>query len=355
MTTPSGSYRAYHIVRKDNSSDPAALLSLTVRHHPSIPQPLRGQVIVSIRAAAVNYRDLRILSGDFPSDANIIPLGDGAGQVVSVGEGVSQWKPGDRVYATFIQDWRAGQLTDAMTVSALGAACDGVLTEYAAFDAATLLPIPSHLSYEEAATLPVAATTAWHALFEFTTRPVGPGQTVLVLGTGGVSVFAAQFAMMSGARVIITSSSDAKIDRMKALGVSAGINYNKHTDWSRIVLELTDGVGVDHVIDTVGSSSLGQSLSSVRRGGHVHALGVLGGRANAGFDVAMTIMMKGVTVRSASCGSTEMGARMNRAIEMSRMKPVIDRVFEFDNAPAAYTYITSGTHLGKVVIRIGGS
>src|SRR4028119_27039 len=231
------------------------------------PKPTWGQVLIRVRATSLNYRDLIVVQGGYGNKEKLplIPMSDGAGEVVAVGEGVTRVKVGDRVAGTFFQDWISGALTKEKMNSALGGAIDGLLTEYAVLSQDGLVLLPEHLSYEEGATLPCAAVTAWHGLV--TKGGLTAGETVLVLGTGGVSIFALQFAKMHGARVIVTSSSDAKLERAKELGASETINYQSTPNWEERVYELTAHNGVDHVVEVGGAGTLAKSLRAVRVGG----------------------------------------------------------------------------------------
>lgn len=313
------------------------------------PQPGFGQVVVRVRAAALNYRDLIVRRGAYSGQKiPVIPLSDGAGEVVAIGEGVTQVQVGDRVTSTFFQHWESGPISRAVMASDLGGGIDGMLSEYVVLNQSGIMPLPDHLSDLEAATLPCAALTAWHALIE--RGNLQPGQMVLVLGTGGVSVFATQFAKWRGAQVIATSSSDQKLDRMRQLGADATINYRTTPDWERQVYALTDRVGVDHVIEVGGAGTLPKSLQAVRYGGHIHLIGVLSGVESA--INPLPILFKSVTVHGIYVGSRAMFAAMNQAIAAAQLRPVIDRVFEFAAADQAYNYLDSGTHFGKVVIQV---
>jgi len=276
----------------------------------------------------------------------LIPLSDGAGDVVEVGPDVTRVKPGARVAAIFMQSWLAGALTEDRARSALGGAIDGMLAEYVVLDAEGLVPIPEHLSYAEAATLPCAAVTAWHALVA--EGGIRAGDSVLVLGTGGVSIFALQFARLHGARVIATSSSDDKLARAIALGASDGINYRQTPEWGRRVLELTGGAGVDHVIEVGGAGTLPQSFRAVRFGGRISLIGMLA-EPGAAVD-PRPLMMKGARLQGIYVGSREMFEAMNRAIALDRLRPSIDRVFPFAEAPEAFRYMKTAQHFGKIVI-----
>lgn len=307
-----------------------------------MPSPGPGEVLVRMRAASLNYRDLAIVTGNYfagPVSRDLIPLSDGAGEVEAVGDGVRRFSRGDRVVATF---------TQGSPPAALGSPLDGTLVEYAVFPEDGLLPVPSHLSFEEAATLPCAGVTAWNALMEG--KVVRPGDTVLTLGTGGVSIFALQIAKAAGARVIITSSSDEKLERAKQLGADATVNYRRHPSWSEQVLELTGGRGADHIVEIGGAGTLPESFQAVARGGEIVLIGVL--TAPPANLNPHALMPKNATLRGLLVGDTPMFEALNRAVDVNRIQPVIDEVFEFDAAPEAYRRLESASHFGKLVIRI---
>lgn len=312
------------------------------------PKPGPGQAVVRVRANSLNYRDLLVASGGYGRQVKtpLIPLSDGAGEVVEVGPHVTRVKPGSRVAAIFMQTWLAGALREESAKSALGGAIDGMLAEYVVLDEDGLVPIPEHLSYAEAATLPCAAVTAWNALVA--EGGVRAGDSVLVLGTGGVSVFALQFARLHGARVIATSSSDDKLARAIALGASDGVNYRQTPEWGRRVLELTGGAGVDHVVEVGGAGTLPQSFRAVRFGGRISLIGVLS-EPGAPVD-PRPLMMKGARLQGIYVGSRDMFEAMNRAIALHQLRPVIDRVFPFVEAAEAFRYMKGSGHFGKIVV-----
>ncbi|MDE3066879.1 MAG: NAD(P)-dependent alcohol dehydrogenase [Verrucomicrobiota bacterium] len=323
--------------------------ALKLNHLPD-PKPAPGQVLVRVCATALNYRDLMVANGRYGDGTPLplIPLSDGAGEVAAVGEGVTQWKVGDRVAATFFQNWQTGPARREIFSAALGGSINGMLAEYVALSADGVVALPPHLSFEEAATLPCAALTAWHALV--TSGNVSAGQTVLVLGTGGVSIFALQFAKMHGARVIITSSRDAKLARAKALGADLAINYRTTPDWEKEVFRLTHMAGADHIVEVGGKDTFPKSLRAVAMGGTVSVIGGVSGFTS---DVALRdILGKSVLIRGIFVGNRDMFQAMNRAISQQKLKPVMDRVFPFSEAPAAYSYQESGAHFGKVVITV---
>lgn len=314
-----------------------------------VPEPGSREVLVRMRAASLNFRDLLIAGGSYPGGPTVpvVPLSDGAGEVVAAGQGCTRFAVGDRVAGTFMQGWEAGEIADGDLLTGLGGPIDGVLCEYRLFNERGLVAVPGHLSFEEAATLPCAAVTAWNALYGL--RTLEPGQTVLVLGTGGVSIFALQFARAAGARVIITSSSDEKLERARALGASDTINYRSLPDWGGEVRRLTGGRGVDHVVETGGSGTLASSLVATRRGGAIHMIGVL----TMGQIDPLAILNGGVIVRGVMVGSRAMFEAMNDAISVNALRPVIDRSFDFDQAADAYRQLQAAQHLGKIAIRIG--
>ncbi len=287
------------------------------------PQATAGEVVVKFHAASLNYRDLMFVKGTYNPRAKLpaVPFSDGAGEVVATGEGVTKWKVGDRVCPIFVQSWLEGPPSTQKNRSSLGAGdMDGVLREYGAFSEEGLVKIPEHLSFEEAATLPCAAVTAWNALV--ISGGLKAGETVLALGTGGVSIFALQLAKMHGARVFITSSSDEKLERARELGADETINYKKSPDWDKEVLSLTKKTGVDHVIEVGGAGTLSKSLASVRVGGQVDLIGVL---ASGGDFNPLSVLMKGVRLQGIFVGSRRMFEDMNRAIEANHLRPVIEQ------------------------------
>lgn len=322
--------------------------SIQLTERPS-PVAKAGEVIMTLRACSLNFRDVINISG--PQDGRakntgVIPLSDGAGIVTAVGEGVTRLKVGDRVANAFMPDWLSGPMTPEVQARALGGTVDGVLTEQIALPATGVVRIPDHLTFEEAATLPCAGVTAWYA--QFVGGRIVPGDTVLLLGTGGVSIFALQFAKMAGARVIITSSSDEKLARAKALGADHTINYRSHPDWQNLVLDLTGGKGADHAVEVGGPDTLNKTLEAVRVGGSISLMGVLTGfSANIN---TVAILHKNIKIQGTYVGSVSMFEAMTRALALHRTKPVIDRVFPFDQAKAALQHLKSGNHFGKVVV-----
>jgi NADPH:quinone reductase-like Zn-dependent oxidoreductase len=319
------------------------VLSLVERPQPA---PGAGEVMVRMRAASLNFRDLLISKA--PRPAPLIPLCDGAGEVIDVGAGVTSVRIGDRVASTYFQDWVSGPLNSGVFRTVLGQTVNGVLAEYVTLKEHGVVPFPHHLSFEEAATLPCAGLTAWQALI--TEGRIKAGDTVLVMGTGGVSIFALQFALMSGARVIATTGTDSKMERLRELGASAIINYRTTPEWDKKVLELTEGIGVDHVVEVGGAGTLPRSLRAVRHGGFISMIGVLGG-AGEKFSPG-NIILKGARLQGIFVGSKEMFEQMNRAIALNGMRPVVDRTFQFEEAPQALAFLESGQHFGKVCIRV---
>ncbi len=313
-----------------------------------IQKPGPGEVLVRVRASSINYRDyLNILD---PVGRGVplprTPNSDGAGKVIEVGDGVSSFKPGDRVIGTFFQRWIGGPISSDAMASAMGGAVDGVLAEYVVLNEFGLVAMPQHLTFEEASTLPCAALTAWHSLIEM--GRLKAGETVLLLGTGGVSILALQFAMMSGAKVIITSSSDEKLTRAKAMGAWQTINYKANPDWEKIVLDMTGGIGVDHVVEVGGAGTIERSVEAVRVGGTIGMIGVLTqGQLNA-----TAIMRKSIRLQGIYVGSRCMFENMNKAIAAHEMRPVVDRTFPLEDARAAFHCMDKAGHFGKIVVTV---
>ena len=315
------------------------------------PTPAPGQVLIRVHAVSLNYRDLMLVRGQYNPNQTLplIPLSDGAGEVVAVGDGVTRVKTGDRVAGAFTQDWSDGAYKPVYwRTSTLGSPLSGMLAEYVTLSENGVVPLPSHLSYEEGATLPCAAVTAWNGLF--VAGDLQPGETVLVQGTGGVSLFALQFARMAGAQVFATSSSDAKLARLKEMGASHTVNYKTTPEWGAAIKEMTGGVGVDHIIEVGGAGTLPQSFGAARDGGHLAIIGLLD--AGAGDINPMPILRKALRLSGILVGSRKMFEDMNRALALNELHPILDRVFAFDEAPQALAYLQSGAHFGKIVIRL---
>lgn len=315
------------------------------------PKAGPGEVAIAVKAASLNYRDLLIAKGLYPLEPfeNVIPLSDGAGEVVEVGEGVRKWKIGDRVCGSFFQSWIDGAIPEDAQKYALGGTLHGMLAQRVVLSQNGVVRVPEHLTYEEAATLPCAALTAWNGLVE-SASPLEPGATVLTLGTGGVSVFAAQFARAIGCEVIVTTSDDSKTERLGALGVQKVVNYRKHPEWDREVLAVNGAEFVDHVIEVGGSGTLQRSLNVVKTGGTVSLIGVLSGLGNAiNPDV---VLFKNIRLQGILIGSVRMFENMAAFVGKHRIKPVIHKVYPFDQAHEAYACLESSAHFGKVVITV---
>ncbi len=312
------------------------------------PRPGPGEVLVKMSAASLNYRDYMVVTGTYNPKMRrpMIPLSDGVGVVEELGPGVTRVRKGERVAGCFMQAWIDGPPSAEKSKSALGGGLDGVLREYAVFSQEGLVAVPRFLSDVEAACLPCAALTAWNALFE-NTRPV-PGETVLLQGTGGVSTFALQFATAAGMRAITTSSDDEKLARAKELGADEGINYRTAPDWDEAVRKLTGGEGVDHVIEVGGGDTIARSLRAVRVGGLISVIGALSGGAAAVSPVSL--LMNSLRLRGIYVGSRAMFERMNRAVELHQLKPVIDRTFAWTEAKEALTHMKSQKHMGKICL-----
>jgi NADPH:quinone reductase-like Zn-dependent oxidoreductase len=314
------------------------------------PYPGPGQALVRVRAASLNYRDLLMVQGSYNRKQKLplIPCSDGAGEVVAVGDGVTRVRAGDRVCAIFAQGWLAGEPGRDLVRTTLGGPLDGMLAESVVLSADGLVKVPDHLSDEEAATLPCAAVTAWSALIEG--GGLKAGDTVLVLGTGGVSIFALQLAVLAGARVIVTSSSDDKLERARQLGAAHVVNYRQVPEWGARVKELTGGEGVDHVLEVGGAGTLAQSLQAVRAGGRIYLIGVLAGNST---DISLpAIQMRRVRIDGILVGSRASFEALNRAVALHRLRPVIDRTFPLAEARAAFDHMAAGAHFGKICVRL---
>jgi NADPH:quinone reductase-like Zn-dependent oxidoreductase len=337
--------RAWHIGESPNFT------ALTLTDGEEVP-PGPSEVVMRTRAVSLNYRDLLIVNGRYHrrTPAGTIPCSDAAGEIVATGSDVSHLRVGDRVVSCFVPRWQHGRVSRAALASTPGAGANaGVLAERIVLPQDAVVPMPRELSFEEASTLPCAALTAWHALFE--PCAVNEGDIVLALGTGGVSMFAVQFAARAGATVIATSSSDEKLARLSGLGVSHTINYRDVPLWGERARELAaNGEGVDHVIEVGGQGTLEQSLRAVRPGGTISLIGTLARPAPVSL---LPVLLQNIRLQGVMTGSREMFTRMNHAIEQWNLTPIVDRVFAFEDAPSAYEYLSSGRHFGKVVIRMG--
>lgn len=314
----------------------------------AMPDPGLGEVLVRIHASSINYRDLSTVLD--PESRGLpyprVPNSDGAGEVVAVGASVTRFKPGDRVAGTFFQRWADGPITPEGMASALGGALDGLLAEYAVLHEDGLVEIPAHLDYVQAATLPCAALTAWHSSMEV--ARLRAGDTVLLLGTGGVSIFALQFCVLHGVRAIVTSSNDGKLERARALGAWQTVNYRMEPQWQHKVQELTQGRGVDHVVEVGGAGTLQRSIEAVRVAGSIGLIGVLtGGEINP-----TAIMRKSVRLQGIYVGSRAMFERMNKAIASAGIEPVIDKVYPFEQARDAFGAMRGAAHFGKIVVQM---
>jgi NADPH:quinone reductase and related Zn-dependent oxidoreductases len=326
-----------------------ALDQLKMAERPQ-PAPGPGEAVVRVRACSLNFRDWLLVQGVYNPKQKlpVIPVSDAAGDIVAVGEGVTAFKAGDRVLGHFMPTWLSGEPSVEKFSAGIGSPNDGWLCEYRSFPANALAKIPEHLSYEEAATLPCAALTAWSAIV--TLGQVKPGDRVLVQGTGGVALFALQFAKLAGAEVIVTSSSDAKLQKAKALGADHGINYRDNPEWGRVARAISGGQGLDHIIELGGADTLMQSIRAIRPGGMISMIGVLSGprpEIHLPLVVMQQLRLQGITV-----GSKEGLDAMLRAIDVSKMHPVLDRSFDFSETGvrAAYAHMGKGQAFGKIVI-----
>jgi NADPH:quinone reductase-like Zn-dependent oxidoreductase len=356
MTLPSSvphTFRAYNLVKPGEGFSSSNLKTTQLSAAQSLElQP--GQVLVKIHAVSLNYRDLMISRNEYgpPLPSNVLPVSDAAGEIIALGAGVSNWRLGQRVCPNFCLDHLDGDPTAEILTTNQGAHnTPGVLAEYKIFPAHSLVEIPEHLSYEEAATLPCAALTAYNALLGL--KPLKGGEYVLVLGTGGVSIFALQIAVASGAVVIVTSSSDEKLEIASKLGARHLVNYNKTPNWEEEVLSITGGRGVDHIIEVGGVGTLDRSLKSIKIGGIINIIGQVAQNTefkHPGLQRAITF--KAAILRGILIGSVAQFKNMNRLFSAHKTKPVVDKVFPFEQAPEAYAYLDSQKHVGKVVIKV---
>jgi NADPH:quinone reductase-like Zn-dependent oxidoreductase len=311
------------------------------------PKPGPGQIVVNMKSASLNYRDLLTVigyGGGFPLP--LIPFSDGAGEVAAIGPGVTRVAVGDKVCPLFFQSWLSGPIKAESRNRPLGGPLPGVLQQHMLLDADGVSKFPAHLSFEEAATLPCAGLTAWRAIT--IEAPVGPGDTVLVQGTGGVSIFALQFAKARGATVIATSSSDEKLERAKKLGADHVINYKKTEDWGRVAREMTGGRGVDVVVEVGGENTLNQSFDAARVGGSIVVIGVLGGFSSP--VMIPVVFGKNLHIHGISVGSREQFDDMAAHIDKWKLQPVVDKVFPFSAVPDALRLMQAGGHFGKIAI-----
>jgi NADPH:quinone reductase-like Zn-dependent oxidoreductase len=316
----------------------------------SAPGPLGpGQIRVAMRAASINYRDLLVLSGGLRSVTLpvLIPCSDGAGEIIAVGAEVSRVKVGDRVALTFNPDWIGGPWQPSRGAAGRGGALQGVMQDEVVVNEHEAVILPSHLSFEEGATLPCAAVTAWHSLCAAV--PLLPGMTVLLQGGGGVSLFALQFAKLFGARVIMISSSPERCKLLQRLGADETIDYRAQPEWNMAVRQLTGGVGVDLTIEIGGAKTIDRSLASTRSGGRLAAVGLLTGRPSA----AAVGSASGVDINAIRVGSRQEFEAMNRAIAFHKLRPIIDSRYRFEQLPEALRHLEGGRHLGKIVIGFG--
>ncbi|OJJ68892.1 hypothetical protein ASPBRDRAFT_183157 [Aspergillus brasiliensis CBS 101740] len=328
-----------------------------------MPSPGSGQVLVQIRAISLNYRDMEVINGEYNHHravnpaSSIIPCSDMCGVIQSVGENVTKWNVGDRVLSLFIPDHKTGQLTERALAGSLGLPEQGVLATHRVFAEDALVKAPEHMSDEEACTLPIASVTAWMAING--ARPIGKnggrGEYILLQGTGGVSIAGLQIAKASGAKVIITSSSDEKLARAKALGADFGINYRQTPEWANKVMEITDGHGADIILETGGSQTLSQSFACAAFGGLINCIGYTSGKiqtAGEQRNVNLLTLTRSLTLKGFVNGPTDRFEELIRFEEEHEIHPVVCKVFPFSQARDAFRYLESGSHFGKVVIQV---
>ena len=335
----------YQMVRT-GSQGPFTLKQVEV----PVPQPGAHQVLIRVHATSLNRRDVFVLHGQYPvgTRQSLVPLSDGAGEVVARGAGVTRVKVGDRVAGIFFQTWIGGRPPATVAQSALGGFIDGMLSQYVVLDEAGVVRIPMSLTYEEAATLPCAGVTAWNGLFN--RGRMQPGDYVLLEGTGGVSLLGLSLAVADGAKPIITSSHDEKLARARALGAVGGVNYRTKSDWEKPVMTLTGGVGVQEVLEVGGKETLVHALGALGPGGHV---ALIGGLSGFGGDLPVVALLNAnLTASGIYVGSRADFEALNTFIDAHDVKPVIDRVFEFQDAAAAFSAMDNGESFGKIVIRV---
>lgn len=326
---------------------PGGLGNLVIENRPD-PKPKAGEVLVRVRASSLNYHDFIVVLGGIPTPDGRIPMSDGAGEVVAVGEGVTKWKVGDKVISLFFPNWQSGQVEAAGFASVPGDGADGFGCELYAGPETAFTRMPKGWSFDEAATLPCAALTAWRGMYVETRTK--PGDWVLVQGTGGVSIFALQFAKATGARVIATSSSEAKMEKLRALGADHVINYKETPDWGKKAFELTGGRGVDEVVEIGGPGTMAQSINACRPGGHISLIGVLTGVS--GEVPTAALFSRNITVSGITVGSRRQQEDMVDAIDATGFKPVIDSRFPLDQIASAFAHQASQQHFGKIVLTI---
>ena len=321
-------------------------------HEEPMPAPQRGELLLRVHAVSLNFRDVAVIQGTYPAPAEpgFIPTSDGAAEVIEVGKGVTDYKPGDRVIGAFHARWFGGEMPQGLLDDGYGTSRDGWLAEHKVISAESVVRLPDSLTYEQGATLPCAATTAWHALSGPT--PIRAGHTVLTQGTGGVSLFAVQLAKAAGARVIATTSGAEKAERLRAMGADEVINYKDVEDWGERAKALTGGRGVDRVVDVGGPSTIGQSLKAVAGGGEVILVGFLG-KADPSIDF-FALFAGGAAVRPIFVGDRPALQSVVKAVDAAGIQPVIDRTFDFDHARDAFGHLIDGKHVGKIVIKIAG-
>ncbi|SNS55277.1 NADPH:quinone reductase [Sphingomonas laterariae] len=343
--------RSYRLSRQATPLHPGAALGLAMTEGEQ-PQPGAGEVLVRVRASALNFVDLTLLDGSMPGIDGRVPLLDGAGEVVAVGAGVTRWRPGDRVIANPHQNWIGGLPSPENNGVVIGCVVDGMLRDHACLPESGLVAMPDGLSFEEAASLPCAGLSAWNSILGGPSgRACKPGDTVLTLGTGGVSLFAVQFAKAAGCRVIATTSNAAKAELLRGLGADQVIDYGETPEWGAAVLEATGGRGVDLVVEVGGPNTLPQSLRAVRTGGRLALIGIVAGMGPLDYLPLLNITTRTLTIFGNGMGSRDDLEAMLRAVRYHGIRPTIDKVFDFDQAVEAMGYFAARRHVGKVVIR----
>jgi NADPH:quinone reductase-like Zn-dependent oxidoreductase len=326
-------------------NQPGGFENLAIIEKPD-PTPAAGQVVVKWHATSLNFHDYLVAVGGIPVPNERIPMSDGAGEIIAIGEGVDEWKVGDKVMSMFFPNWLEGKPTLKKTMFILGETIDGCMAEQAVLPATAVTKIPEGYTYAEAATLPTAGLTAWRALM--VEGNIEAGDKVLIEGTGGLSIFALQLAKMAGAKVFATTSSNEKAARLKEMGVEAVVNYQEDERWGKTIFKMTGG-GVDHVLDVGGGSTMRNSIEAAAMNGHIYSIGILG-NGRKGEITFPKLFFKHLRMTGLAVGSVKMQNKMVDAININGMRPIIDRSFGFDQLAEAFQYQATGKHFGKIVL-----
>ena len=332
-------------MREIQVKSPGGLENLALVEKPD-PTPKAGEVAIRWHATSLNFHDYLVAVGGIPVQNGRVPMSDGAGEIIAIGEDVNQWQVGDKVMSMFFPNWKEGKPTFIKMVAVSGETVDGYMTEMSCVPAESITKVPDGYSYAEAATLPCAAVTAWRGLM--VEGNLQAGDKVLIEGTGGMSIFALQLAKLAGAKIYATTSSNEKAERLKAMGVEAVVNYKEDERWGKTIFKMTDG-GVDHVLDVGGGTTMKNSIEAAAIGGHIASIGILGG-GRKGEITFPKLFFKQLRMTGLAVGSVEMQNKMVDAININGMKPIIDKSFAFDQLADAFQHQASGKHFGKIVL-----